>query len=83
MTTTKQYRLGDILWWRYREDVMKEIGIIMGNDTVDTNTPGWFQHRTAAAKNILNRMTEAQKFELRKLGDGMSEKGMPEEIQRK
>ena len=81
--TTKQYRLGDILWWHFQDDVLKEIGTMMGIDAVDTNTPGWFNHRTAASKNILDKMTEAKKNELRKLGDEMLEKGMPEEIQRK
>jgi len=80
---TKQYRLGDLLWWHCRADVLKEIAMIMGIDEVDTNTPGWFQHRTTASRNILNKMSEADKSELRKLGDKILEKGMPEEIQRK
>ena len=62
---------------------MKEIARVMGIDKVDTNTPGWFQNRTTAARNILNRMSEADKKELHKFGDQILENGMPEEIRRK
>ena len=62
---------------------MKEIGSIMDLESVDTNTPGWFAHRTTAAKNLLDKMTDAEKNILRKKGEEMAEKGFPEELQRK
>ena len=52
-------------------------------DVVDTNTPGWFELRTAATKNIISNMTEAEKEELRKKGEEMSEKGLPENVKRR
>lgn len=55
----------------------------MGLESADTNTPGWFENRTTAAKNILNVMTEAQKNRLRDEADEMAAKGLPEEVQRK
>ena len=83
MTTIKQYRLGDILWWLQRDDVMKEIATLMGEGSIDTNTTGWFPLRTQASKNILDRMTDAEKAELRKKGEEMARNGKPKEIQRK
>lgn len=62
---------------------MSEIGIIMGLESVDTNTPGWFIHRTTATKNILCKMSEAEKDNLRNIGKEMAETGMPEDLQRK
>jgi len=55
----------------------------MGTQNVNTNTPGWFQLRTVATKNILENMTEGRKQELRKKAEEMSERGLPDDIQRK
>jgi hypothetical protein len=63
--------------------VFKEISSIMGIDNVDATTQGWFLHRVAATQNILSRMTDTQKEELRQEGEKMAAKGMPEELQRK
>jgi hypothetical protein len=52
-------------------------------NSVDTNTPGWFQYRTTAAKNILDNMSNAETNRLRQKAEEMSEKGFPEELQRK
>lgn len=62
---------------------MQEIASMMGIDSADTNTPGWFSMRTPAAKNILDRMSEAEKDKIRKEGDEMAAKGLPEDVQRK
>lgn len=79
----KQYRLTDVLWWSDPNKVMNEIANIMGLDSVDTNTPGWFQHRTTATKNIIDNMSNAETNRLRQTAESMSEKGFPEELQRK
>jgi hypothetical protein len=55
----------------------------MDIDHADTNTPGWFPHRTAAAKIILNNMTEVQKTKLRNKAQEFADKGLPVEVQRK
>lgn len=52
-------------------------------DVVDTNTPGWFELRTAATKIIISNMTEAEKEELRKKGEEMAENGLPENVKRR
>jgi len=55
----------------------------MGLNSVNTNTPGWFENRTVACRNILDNMTDAEKEKLCKKAEEMAEKGMPEDIQRK
>lgn len=62
---------------------MKEVASIMGLESVDTNTPGWFQNRTPAARNILNDMSVEQKKRLQDEADEMGAKGLPEDVQRK
>jgi hypothetical protein len=62
---------------------MKEIATIMEVPYVDTNTPGWFAYRTKAAKNILDRMSEEDKKKIRQEAQEMSEKGFPEDLQRR
>lgn len=83
VSKTKQYRLGDVLWWDKPEDVLMEIGRIKEMDEVNTNTPGWFELRTAATKNILSKMTDAEKEKLRRSGEEMTEKGLPENVKRR
>jgi hypothetical protein len=83
MTTTKRHRLVDLLWWLQREDVMKEIATSLGEDSINTKSPEWFTLRTKASKNMVDRMTDAEKAELRKKGEEMARKGKPKEIQRK
>lgn len=53
----------------------------MDLDHVTTTTPGWFQHRTSAAKNILNNMTDAQKKKLRDEAEEIADKGLSFETQ--
>jgi hypothetical protein len=79
----KQYRLADILWWTRQEDVFEEIASIMNLDSADTNTPGWFQHRTKASKNIINRMSDEEKKKMKDEVDKMRENGLPPDVQRK
>lgn len=63
--------------------MLTEIGKIMGIDSVTQETPGWFEHRTTATKNIFNSMTDAEMKDLRKKADEILEKGMPEDVKRK
>ena len=75
--------MGDLLWWEKRPDVLREISDLLGSGSTntDTLTPGWFGLRTSASRNILERMTEAEKSDLRKIGDDMVKNGMLEHLQ--
>jgi hypothetical protein len=78
-----RYRLTDFLWWTRQEDVFKEIASLLNIETADTSTPGWFQLRTKASKNIIDGMNENEKKELENEVDRMQKDGLPPEIQRK
>ena len=62
---------------------MKEVAGLMGLEYADMNTPGWFNHRTAAAKTIIENMTEGEKTKLQLKAHELAEKGLPAELQRK
>ena len=79
----KQYRLTDVLWWTEQKKVMEEVAVLMDLEYADTNTPGWFPLRTAAAKTIIDNMTVSEKTKLEKRAHEFAEKGFPPELQRK
>jgi hypothetical protein len=83
MDAGKRYRLTDVIWWTRQEDVFTEIASILEIDSASTQTPNWFQNRTRAAKNILDRMTKDETDILRDKADRLADKGLPEEVQRK
>lgn len=83
MKQGSRHRLTDILWWTRQADVFTEIAAIMNLPSADTNTPGWFQYRTTATKNMLDKMTEAEKARIRGDADRMATQGLPADIQRK
>ena len=72
-----------MLWWIRQEEVMEEVAKLMDIDSANTNTPGWFPYRTTAARNILNKMSDAEKNILLKKVDDMAENGFPEDVQRR
>jgi hypothetical protein len=77
-----RYRLTDILWWTRRDEVFIEIASIMDLDTANTSTPGWFQLRTKASKNILDSMTEDERKDIEDEADRLQKDGLPKEVQR-
>jgi hypothetical protein len=78
-----RYRLTDILWWTRQEDVFKEIASILDLDNANTNTPGWFQLRTKASKNILNAMSVEERNILEDDAERMQKEGLPRDVQRR
>lgn len=78
-----RYRLTDILWWTREEEVFKEIASMLEIESANTFTPGWFQLRTKACKNILNEMNEEERKELEDEADRMQREGLPHEVQRR
>ena len=52
-------------------------------DSADTSTPGWFQLRTKASKNIIESMTEDEKKVLEDDADRMAVDGLPADVQRR
>ena len=52
-------------------------------DSIDTTTPGWFELRTTATKNILANMSDSDRDELQRKAVEMGLKGLPEDIKQK
>lgn len=73
----------DVLWWTCQEDVFAEIASIMGVESANSNTPGWFSLRRTAEKNILDGMTDIEKDKLQEEANQMAAEGLPIEVQRK
>jgi len=75
--------LTDILWQTRQGDVWAEIAALLNMESANTQTPGWFEMRMTAMKNILNKMTEDEKSKLQEEADRMAKEGLLAEIQRK
>ena len=63
--------------------MFKEIASILNIESADTHTPGWFQLRTKASKNVINAMAEDERKDLEIAADRMQKDGMPPDIQRR
>ena len=83
MTKGKKYRLTDVVWWIMQDEVMEEVAKLMDIDSANTSTPGWFPFRTTAAKNLLKKMSDAEKNQLLKKVEDMAENGFPKDVQRR
>lgn len=79
----KQYKLTELVWRKDRDQVFEEIAKLMGIDSADTTTEGWFQHRTKACKNILNGMTDAERNTLHQEAEDLAERGWSEDYRRR
>jgi hypothetical protein len=75
--------LTDILWWTRQDEVFEEIANLMGLESANTNTIGWFPLRTKASKNILDRMTEEERGMLETEAERLQKEGLPPDVQRK
>lgn len=73
----------DVVWLQHREMVFEEIASLLGIQTADTTTPGWFGKRLPAIANIIDRMTRQQRQELDDEVSRMSREGYPEETRRR
>lgn len=55
---------------------------ILGVDHLDSNDPGRFQQRNAAAKRVLEKMTEREQAEVLEIVKERRSKGNPENVRR-
>ena len=68
----------DVLWSQHRETVLSEIASLMGTETIDTSTRGWFGKRMTAMGNIIARMSDAERKELDLEVEKFASTGYPE-----
>lgn len=73
----------EVLWKTRQEEVFAEIAMLLGTDSANASTPGWFNQRMPALGNILSRMTTAEKDELEKERQRLDLEGNREEDKRR
>lgn len=73
----------EVLWKTRQEDVFAEIAILLGVESANATTPGWFNQRMPAMGNILARMTTLEKQQLEKDRERLQLEGYKEEDKRR
>jgi hypothetical protein len=73
----------EVIWSLYQDRVFEEIGNLLGVEDATTTTPGWFEMRTPAIKNVFNSMTAAEKAVLDAEQEKMTGEGYPEQKKRR
>jgi len=72
----------EVLWQTRQQDVFAEIARLLGIPSADANTPGWFQKRMLAMKNILSMMSDEEAEQLERERERIGTQGYPDYIQR-
>jgi hypothetical protein len=72
----------NVIWQTHKLAVEEELKAILGVDSLETNTPGYFEQRTAAAKRVMDKMSEQERTGILALVDERREQGNPPEVQR-
>ena len=76
-------RRAEIIWQTRQKDVMEEIGRILEVAEVTTETPGWFQARTPAIKNLIEMMSVDELARLDEQVSIIAKKGYDEKQRRR
>ena len=76
-------KISEVLWKTRQDEVFAEIGTLLGIQSANASTPGWFNQRMPALGNILARMTTAEREELEKDRQRLELEGNKEEDKRK
>lgn len=71
-----------MVWEIEKEAVEAELMDILGVNHLDPNHPGYFQQRNAAAKRVLEKMTEHERAKLDSLVRHRRSQGHPDHIRR-
>lgn len=72
----------DVVWHTQKEAVEEELKKILDVTELASNDPRYFQQRTAAAKRVLDNMTERERMAIKGLVEERKLQGNPVNIQR-
>jgi hypothetical protein len=72
----------NVVWETEKEAVEAELMDILRVDHLDPNHPGLFQQRNAAAKRVLDRMSERERAKLNSIVEERRTQGHPDHIRR-
>lgn len=73
----------EVIWNERQDEVLAEIASLLDLESADTHTPGWFEKRMKAIRNIQDRMTGKEKLELEAEVARLSKEGYPEDRKRR
>jgi hypothetical protein len=76
-------KISEVLWKTRQADVFAEIANLLGIESANASTPGWFNQRMPAIGNILAQMTTADREELEKERERFELEGNNEEDKRR
>ena len=79
--TTIRVTVLDVIWRSKRAEVLEELKQILNVDNVDSRTPGFFQKRTTAAKQVLEKLTVKEREEVEAKVERLKTSGHELEIQ--
>jgi hypothetical protein len=73
----------NVVWETQKTAVEDKLKEILGVEDLDARHPGYFQQRTAAAKQVLEEMTEQERTAITQIVEDRRAKGNPEAVRRK
>lgn len=72
----------NVVWQTQKGAVEEKIKEILGVTDLDTNDPRYFQQRTAAAKRVLDDMTEQERTAIHLIVEDRKAQGNPDNVKR-
>lgn len=72
----------EVVWQENREAVLDAMKEILGVTELDPSSPGYFQQRVRAAKQVLDRMTERERAQVHALVEKRKTEGNTPDVQR-
>ncbi|KIM34658.1 hypothetical protein M413DRAFT_33125, partial [Hebeloma cylindrosporum] len=76
-------KITELVWRTRKADVLAEIAVLLGLEAADTHSPGWFNKRMLAIRNIMDTMSTEEKAALEKERMRIAREGNPEEEKRR
>ena len=73
----------DVIWQTRKEEVMKEIGVILDVENATTQTPGWFAAKTTAIKTVRDRTSQEEVAAFEAEVEALLKEGYDEKHQRR
>jgi hypothetical protein len=72
----------NVVWELEKEAVEAELKDILQVDRLEANHPGLFQQRNAAAKRLIDKMSEQERAKLNSIVEERKTQGHPDHIRR-
>lgn len=77
-----KFRTIDLVWETHKEAIEEELKTLLGVEELDNGDPRIFQQRNAAAKLVIEKMSEEERADLEMAVETRRASGNPESVQR-